>query len=258
MNIRMPSSFSAAEWRILTEDYRLTKMSSPDRSLSVPSLDLLDTNRCRSYMEGAAEIFGTTVIAAAASQFSKRYAYMTMASGLYAMTMFDKALDYSLENCRIESVYQGSSWLPEVRLSDWQVSSPAAEGRKEWRDQVVSRIFAGNIAKVWRSIAAAARIPASTLWENMAISVYWLYEKRMVEGADESGLRRIEEDLRYLLEEAPAELFGERENPLMKYNNAETVISSSGEPKRKRRTCCLLYKVSGSSPYCVTCPLAGK
>jgi ferric iron reductase protein FhuF len=194
--------------------------------------------------------------AAAASQFSKRYAYMTMASGLYAMTMFDKGLDYSVENCRLESVYRDENWLPEVRLADWRVTGPAADGeREEWRAQTISRIFAGNIAKVWRSISKAAKLPRAILWENTAISVYWLYEKRMGEGADECQQSRIREDYRYLLSEAPAHLFGEKENPLAKFHSPKCITPASELPVRIRKTCCLLYQTPDhDGDYCITCP----
>ncbi|MDP4097198.1 (2Fe-2S)-binding protein [Paenibacillus sp. P96] len=249
------SYFEPAELEILSKDYRLCQNSTSDSSLSVPARELLDIEKCQAYLEQAADIFSTSAKAAAASQFSKRYAYLTMASGLYAMTMFNKGLNYAIENCRIESVFQGSSWLPEVSLTDCQVTQPPEEGRTEWRDRIITSIFAENIAKVWCSISKAARIPTSILWENMAISVYWLYEQRMVEEATEEQKLRIQADFHYLLYEAPAHLFGEKENPLTKFNNSHMVMTASNIPKRKRKTCCLLYKVSQEHDYCTTCPL---
>lgn len=249
------SHFSPEELQILTENYRLSPGRQADSPLSVPAVELLDLEKCRAYLEQAAAIFQTPAVAAAASQFSKRYAYMTMASGLYAMTMFNKGMNYGIENCHMESVFQGSSWLPEVSLTDRHVTQPAAAQRDEWRDRIFSSIFADNIAKVWRSISKAARIPVSTLWENMAISLYWLYEQRMVEEASEEQKLQIQADFHYLLHEAPAHLFGEEYNPLARFNNPKMIITSSNTPKRKRKTCCLLYKVSEDHDYCTTCPL---
>ncbi|XEC94539.1 IucA/IucC family C-terminal-domain containing protein [Paenibacillus tarimensis] len=248
------SLFKPEELDVLTSVFRLRIDPSPERTFSIPSSDLLDKDKCLAYMEGITGIFESSSMVAVISQFSKRYAYMTMASGLYAMTMFDKGLDYSVDNCHIESVYHGESWLPEVRLTDWQETSPEDGKRSEWRQQVIRNIFADNIAKVWCSIAKAANVPVAMLWENMAISLYWLYEKRMGEGADERQKARIHEDYHYLLHEAPAELFGETENPLAKFNSPKCATPASDVAIRMRKTCCFLYEIPGEAVYCITCP----
>jgi len=50
-----------------------------------------------------------------ASQFSKRYAFLIMTPCLYAMTMYDKGLERSLENSHIESsAARDSSWSPRI------------------------------------------------------------------------------------------------------------------------------------------------
>jgi len=250
------SSFEREELELLSTHFRLTKHASLDRALSLPSIELTNPEVCKTYLKQAADVFQTTNLAAAASQFSKRYAYLTMSAGLYAMTMYDKGLDYSIENCHMESVYRDGSWLPEVRLVDWSVTKPTSENRERWRDRIVRSIYADNIAKVWRSMSEAAKIPIAILWENMAISVYWLYEKRMVEGATALQKERILEDYSYLVRHAPAELFGEKENPLIKFDSPKIITSSSELPIRKRKTCCLLYKIPGrNDDYCMTCPL---
>ncbi|MEW9673067.1 (2Fe-2S)-binding protein [Ammoniphilus sp. 3BR4] len=141
-----------------------------------------------------------------------------------------------------------------MRLTNWQATQPTDGDRHVWRDQVIRNIFAGNIAKIWRSICKAADIPIAVLWENTAIYVYWLYEKRMGEGASEQQKVRIHEDFQYLLHEAPASLFGDTENPLKKYNSPKCTISTSDQPVRIRKTCCFYYKVSSSENYCSTCP----
>jgi ferric iron reductase protein FhuF len=254
LNVQM-SSFNPEELQILTNHFRLSPGRRDESPLCVAALELLDPEKCEAYLEQAAGIFQTSAKAAAASQFSKRYAYLTMASGLYAMTMFNKGMNYAIENCHIESVFKDRTWLPEVSLADRQVTMPAAEDREQWRDQILRSVFADNIAKVWRSISKAARIPVSILWENMAISVYWLYEQRMGEEATEEQKRQIQADFYYLLHEAPGHLFGEEHNPLTRYNNPEKIITDSNIFKRKRKTCCLYYKVSEKHDFCTTCPL---
>ncbi|UHA73403.1 (2Fe-2S)-binding protein [Paenibacillus sp. 481] len=248
------SLFEPEEVNILTEHFRLTLHASRDSRLSIPAVDLLDTAKCQEYLEAAKTIFQCSNAAASLSQLSKRYAYLTMASGLYAMTMFNKGLDYSIENCHIESVDEDKSWLPEVCLSDWRVTEPTGGDRYIWREQMIQRIFAGNMAEVWNSVSKVAKVPTSILWENAAISVYWLYERRMLEGASDQQKARIQEDFQYLVQEAPAHLFGERENPMKKYNSPKCTTSYSDTPIRVRKTCCFLYKISDDHDYCLTCP----
>lgn len=248
-------SFSQAELQMLTSQFRLSLGRRDDSPLCVSAIELLSVEKCKHYLEQVAVIFQTSAKTAAASQFSKRYAYLVIASGLYAMTMFDKGMNYALENCRVESVFKDSTWLPEVSLTDRRVTKPAAEQRELWRDRMLASIFAGNIAKVWRSVSTAASIPVSILWENISHSLYWLYEQRMLEGATEEQCRQIQADFHYLLYEAPACLFGEEYNPIAKYNHAGRVITDSNVCKRKRKTCCLHYQISEQYSCCTTCPL---
>jgi ferric iron reductase protein FhuF len=260
MKSTMLSSFRPEELDCLTKHFRLTTKTSPDRIFSIASVDLLDKAKCLAYLDRVTNILESSSKAekvahkvAIVSQFSKRYGFLTFGSGLYAMTMFNKGLDYSVENCHIESIYKDNTWLPDVRLADWNVTQPMDGDRNEWRDQIIENIFAENIAKVWRSISNAANIPISVLWENVAISVYWLYEKRIGEGASDNQKSRIHEDYQYLLN-APASLFGETENPLTRFNSPKCTKATSDLLIRIRKTCCYLYRISPDQVYCTTCP----
>lgn len=243
------------EMEYLTEHLRLTTDISPDRRLSVPVADLLDETKCLSYLDRVADVFESPSTLVTASQFAKRYSFLTIAPSLYAMTMFNKGFDHSAPNCHIESVYREETWLPEARLADWQITQPTTDSnRQEWRDQMLNNIFAGNLAKVWRSISKAASIPTPVLWENAAVYVYWLYEKRIGDGVNESQKSRIREDFHYLVNEAPASLFGETVNPLAKFNSPKSRKAPSDQPIRIRKTCCYYYQISPNQAYCSTCP----
>jgi len=251
----MLSSFKPEEMDLLTKHFRLTKNTSSDRELSVPAVDLLDEAKCMTYLDRVTGIFQSPSKIVTASQFSKRYSFLMIAPSLYAMTMFNKGWDHSVQNCHIESVYQDKTWLPKVRLADLQVTQPTDGDRHEWRDQMIKSIFAGNISRIWCAISKAAKIPITVLWENTAIYVYWLYEKRMEEGSDKNQKVRIHEDFQYLLDEAPASLFGYTENPLKKYNSPKCTVSTSDQPVRIRKTCCYYYRISSNDSYCSTCPI---
>ncbi|MEO3946516.1 IucA/IucC family C-terminal-domain containing protein [Gorillibacterium sp. CAU 1737] len=248
------SRFSLEERECLREHYRLTNTPSSDRRLSLAASDLLDAETCRTYLM-ATPLWKEKELPAVASQFAKRYGFLTMSAALYAMTMYDKGLNCALDRCSVESVYREDAWLPELRLVDEEVTVPGSEGRDAWREAVIRGIFAENIAIVWQAMAGAARMPVSILWENLAASFYWLYETKMPEeAADPKQRMQIEEDFRFLLE-APTEWFGLHENPLRMYDSPKIIPTGDGIMKRKRKTCCLLYRVSASGAYCKTCPL---
>lgn len=238
----------------LTKHFRITTNKSVDRMYSIPSLDLLNEAKCRDYLDKVTDIFESPSKKVLASQFSKRYSFSIITHSLYAMTMFNRGLDHSIENCNIESEYHDNVWLPKVRLSKLHVDQPTETNRHKWRDQVIKNIFANHIAKIWRSISQTTNISTTVLWENTAIYVYWLYEKRIGEGASESQKSRIYEDYQYLLGEAPGSLFGQSENPLKNYNSLNCTIPSPDKPVRIRKTCCYYYQISFNKVYCSTCP----
>ncbi|QGQ99117.1 hypothetical protein EHS13_31680 [Paenibacillus psychroresistens] len=247
--------FKPQEMDQLVKDYRLTLEPSLERRFSISAIDLLDKDKCLDYLDKVSSIFEASTEAATASLFAKRYSFLTIASSLYAMSSFSKGMDYSIGNCHIESIYKGQAWLPKVRLSNMQVSQPDEGNRNEWRDQVIRSIFAENIDKAWRSISKSAHISKAILWENTAIYVYWLYENTFREGASDDQLLRIQNDFEYLINDAPAHLFGEKTNPLAKFNTPKQVTLASAEPIRIRKTCCYYYQASDEpEDYCPTCP----
>lgn len=254
MKKKVLSSFNSEQLDYLINHLRLTTDRSQDLKLSIPSIDLLDETKCSAYLDKLEGIFPSSSNILKASMFAKRYSYMTIASSLFAMTMFNKALDYSVENCQLESRYQDQTWLPNVRLTDWQVTKPGESDRCEWRYEVVKNIFAGNIAKVWRTLSKTANIPITILWENTAIYVYWLYEKRIGGEDAEHQKINIHEDFHFLLNKAPAALFGTAINPLTRFNSPKSNVPISEQLVRIRKTCCYYYQISPDQSCCSTCP----
>ncbi|MBD3922465.1 (2Fe-2S)-binding protein [Paenibacillus sp. PR3] len=246
--------FLPEELNVLMDDYRLAIEPSEDRTYSIAAVDLLDPDQCLAYIERLKDIYETDSQMATASMFAKRYSYLTIASGLYAMSLFNKGLDYSIENCHLESIRQGAAWLPKVRLAQWEAHTPE-RCRNEWRDRVIKNIFADNLAKAWRALAKTAKISPAILWENTAIYVYYLYENRLEQGATPKQIARIRDDYEYLLNEAPAHLFGESNNPLTRFNTPKRLTAASEEPVRLRKTCCFYYVVADDpEDYCHSCP----
>ncbi|RKD21870.1 hypothetical protein BEP19_13965 [Ammoniphilus oxalaticus] len=184
------------------------------------------------------------------SQFAKRFALFAIVPNLYAMTMFNKGMHISLQNCQLETD-QPSDWLSHVRLIPMQISQPISEqGRAAWRDALIKSMFVDQLEPLWQSLSASARIPMELLWENTAVRLFSLYERRIGAERTELQQRRIEQDYHYLVHEAPGVLFGQSQNPLTKFYKPITVE----QPVRIRKTCCFYYEVSADREYCSTCP----
>lgn len=251
----MASSLQPEQFQILADHYRLTQEFTEDRTYCLPFTDLLDPDKSQAYLQKVSGIYETDSPVATVSMFAKRYAYLVIAANLYAISHFNQGYNLELKNGVMESVYHGGAWLPKARLTDWTMTEPAPGRRNEWRDEVLERMFAGNLSRVWGALAKLTKVSKSILWENTAIYVYWLYEKKWGEGANPEQKRQLEEDYHYLLHAAPAHLFGEKRNPLMQFNSPKVARSGYEQPLRVRKTCCFYYMTSNKQDdYCSTCP----
>ncbi len=247
-------SFKQEELEYLKKNFSMRINKSIDQFHSIPSIDLLDEEKCIKYLDSLTRILQSPSRMITASQFSKRYAFLTVAPSLYSMTMYNKKLDVSIGNCCIESANHHKSWSSYISLKDYQVKELTNKNRNEMRDEIIKTVFNEHLVKIWRSISNVANVPMSILWENTAIRVYSLYEKRISGETDENQKSRLHDDYQYLLKDASGSLFGETENPLAKFNNPKCTIATSDQSVRIRKTCCFYYKVAANGKYCSTCP----
>ncbi|WP_276357627.1 IucA/IucC family C-terminal-domain containing protein [Cohnella caldifontis] len=254
MTARTPSPFEREELAYLAENFRLAAMPAEERALSIAASDLLDPAKCEEYVSRLDRIFPAAAKPVRASLFAKRYSYLITTSSLYAMTMFDRSLDWSIENCRVESGYRNGTWLPGLRLDDWRMSQVSEERRGEWREKIVTTIFADHLAKVWHVLSKVASISETVLWENTSVYVYWLYERRVGQDAGEREKDRIREDYDYLLKVAKGSCFGLDANPLARFDFPKIETAESDRPVRIRQTCCLAYRASDHKTCCSVCP----
>ncbi|MFD1887796.1 IucA/IucC family C-terminal-domain containing protein [Paenibacillus wenxiniae] len=249
------TSLDDHELDVLAQSYRLATCASEHRELSINCTDLLKPELAMPFLQKVGAFWETDSMTAIVSLFAKRYAYLTIAAGLYAMSRYNKGMDLALNNSSLESHIQGEAWLPKVLLGNREVSCPLEGKRNEWRDEVIQRMFADNLATVWAALSNMSGVSQAVLWENTAIYVYWLYENQFAEGADEQERQQIEADYRYLVQDAPAHLFAQRTNPLQKFDSPKRVTAVSNTPIRVRKTCCFYYLAADEpDDYCPTCP----
>lgn len=254
MKTDMQHSLEIRELSYILSNFRFTTETSALPKGSIHAVDFLDHEKAAAYLDAFTTIIRSPSRAITASQFAKRYSFSIIAAGLYAMTMYNKRLDLTIENSYIEFSIEDGHWLPNIRLADFNVTAPDEQNRDNWRDETIKTIFADNLSQVWRSLAETAHIPPAILWENAAVYVYWLYETKMKADVREEEKSRVLQDFLYLLRKAPAALFGESENPLTTYYGPRFSVPHSEEPVRFRQTCCFYFRLPSSTGYCQTCP----
>ncbi|MFC4238031.1 IucA/IucC family C-terminal-domain containing protein [Thalassospira xianhensis] len=220
--------------------------------LSVPGPEILDKDICRDILNEAGRLLGSRSRKITASLLSKRIAFLTTAATLYPMSLYNRGLDLSLENCVIDYSHDSKRWQSSMYLYNLDASPPPPGARETWREDVCRRLFSTNLARLWQALHEASGVTLSILWENTAVRVYSLYERRLMSIGDMDTARQIREDFTYLTTEAAGSLFGCKDNPLQRFYFDKTAV---GEREiRYRRTCCYYY-LTPPQEYCSTCPL---
>lgn len=250
----MQNLLASNEYQILEEHFRFTNSVSADRHFSISVSELLDKEKMIAYLNQLAAFFPAVNRKVIASQFSKRYSFMILMPNLYSMSIFNKQLNMSTDNCHIESADRDGIWLPRIRLQDTQVAYLEPENRQLSLNHIINQLFAEHLAKVWDVLSKVSNLPKVTIWENAAIYVYWLYETRMQTEIDKKYKKQIDHDFQYLLYDAPGELFGAAKNPIKRYYNSKCRSPLKDQLTRYRTTCCLYYLTKSQGEYCSTCP----
>lgn len=247
------ATLSTAQWRYLAQAFRLKPDDAAD-SRSILAADLLDPLRCREVLQQIMPAIGAPDLAISASLWVKRLAFLIGGNSLYAMTVFDRALPLNLHNTWLEYAHDNGLWSAALPVAHLQLSQYAPGERERWRAEQVRLLFAGLFAPLVRILAETSGIPRQILWENIAVRVFSLYEGRMDDLEPAAEQRRLA-DFRWLLEDAPPELFGESYNPLQRFRRPPHRLKDGSGYRRFRRTCCFYYKASQPVEYCQNCPL---
>ncbi|SDW19379.1 siderophore-iron reductase FhuF [Marinococcus luteus] len=223
----------------------------PKQNDIIYGTELMKEESAQPYLENVTAAINAPSKMVAASQFSKRYARFVTEPAFTALTMDEKMLDLSPENTVLYTDFSQDSWKPEFHLleSTGQKKSTYQEKRAILTEQV----FAGHLTPVWKLFSHISHLPMPILWENTAVRVFSLYEKKIRNSASFAEIERLEQDLYYLVYEAPGELFGERNNPFRLFHQ-KLQKTQEGEWIRERRTCCFNYAVNDCGNYCAACP----
>lgn len=247
--------FTEPQWATLSGPLRLRGESQRDLPRSLAARDLLDEARCIALLDTLGPLIGSPSRRISASLLGKRQSFLLTGACLYAMSAYDKGLQLSLDNTVIEYGHDDGLWSSSLVLRDLTTSRPPPGGRDAWREGMATQLFAGLLQPLWETFYRATGVSRRILWENTAVRVYSLYEKRLATLDCAATRQRCAEDFRWLTEAAPAGVFGLDYNPLAHFNRPFTLLDEGARAVRFRRTCCFYYEASSPVEYCSTCPL---
>ncbi|WP_323638904.1 IucA/IucC family C-terminal-domain containing protein [Pectobacterium polonicum] len=256
---------TAPQWAMLSGTLQLTDASLRVGSDSCPSRKMLEPDYCHWLLNTLTPPLLSPSIKITASLLAKRIGFLTTAASLYAMSVYNKGLNMTLDNSVLEFGHS-RLWTSTMPLYDLTVSQPEAGRREAWRDSLFDTLFAQHLSPILHTLSAVSGAPLRILWENVAVRVFSLYEQRIEwdDPAAECSLgmtlaQQVQQDFDALLA-APGERFGCDDNPLRLFFRAKTRVPAVGSSVnfrsvRFRRTCCFYYKASQPQEYCNNCPL---
>ncbi|MGO1297131.1 MAG: IucA/IucC family C-terminal-domain containing protein [Vibrio sp.] len=251
-----PLALSHQEWQRLSE-FGLTDCHALSPR-SIATEQLLDDTRCLEVLAIIQAEIGAPDLKVTASLVIKRIGFLTLAPMLSAMSWYDKGLDMSMGNCIFEYPFEQQQWQSRMPLKNCQVTH-ADDDRVAWREALLSSVFKHHLSLLVMQFHRLTRVPQAVLWENIAVRVFSIYERRILPALTDPTQRSMAQaDFTYLLQAETAQLFGLDSNPLTRYFYQIPVKNDPVTPIRVRRTCCYYYKVTDPAKYCSTCPLVGK
>lgn len=252
----MHAAFTKAEWELLSKGLSLIHADkrNPTTTLCLSDL-ILEPARCEQLLYQLTPIIHSPSIKITASLLSKRLAFLTTASCLYSMTVFNKGLNFSADNCYLDYDFRNRLWQSKMPLVDLTYTCASPSHRDSWRKNIVRQLFAENLTKLWQVFVNISKVNPRILWENTAVRVYLLYEKRMQNIQCPHLKQRIINDFYFLLDAQNFELFDLEYNPLTHFNHTKIHIESLDTDVRFRKSCCFYYQASNPIEYCNTCPL---
>lgn len=213
--------------------------------------DLLDEEKCLSFLQKQMMEMKAPNLSVAASMLSKRYAHLVVSSTLYSMVNYNCALKLPVKACALS---KERKLCIEADMCNWLV--PNKMGREQWREDVLRDLFSSHITPVLDILKKTTRVPSSILWENIAIRINSIYRKTLVKELDAVKVERLYSDFNFL-KNAGGELFNLRENPIKQYLK----IGEEFKLNPCRKTCCLYYKLEEDAEgigYCEICPIKRK
>lgn len=225
------------------ETYRFSSEAADVSSSMLLARLLNDDGQLAKYVAHVRAEMGAANDAVAASMLVKRLSFLAPMA-LYAMSVWNKRLVLDPERIWLDTDGEGEMWMPRFRFEPPEAEACGIE-RSGWREQAVRDVFAGLFAPLIVRLRRLTRVSPLILWENVAIYVYWVYERWLEDESLAPVADRLRDDFYFLVYDADGRLFGQKDNPLRRF--------WKGASGMQRTTCCLYVHTKGGT-CCQTCP----
>ncbi|WP_074043453.1 IucA/IucC family C-terminal-domain containing protein [Geobacillus proteiniphilus] len=230
------------------ETYRFSSGAADGATSSMLFAQLLNNDdQLVKYVAHVRAEMGAANDAVSASMLVKRLSFLAPMT-LYAMSVWNKRLVLDPGRIWLDTDGEGEMWMPRFRFEPPEAEACRGE-RSRWREQVVRDVFAGLFAPLVAKLRRLTRVSPLILWENIAIYVYWVYDRWLEDELLASIADRLRDDFHFLVYEADGRLFGQKDNPLRRF--------FKGASGMQRTTCCLYVHTKGGT-CCQTCPIRAR
>lgn len=246
-------ALSSDEWDVLAR-FGLKQNTQPSESYHIDSINLLDTQQCTFILETIMPKLGAPDMKVTTSLVVKRIAFLTLAPTLYAMSVYNKGLNLSISNSVFEYQLGNRLWKNGMPIKN-ATPTLAPKERQYWREKVLGQVFAGHLTPLVDAFYHVTGVSKRILWENVAVRVFSIYERRILLNATGAIKQRAEEDLAFLLDANTQNIFALDENPLTRFYREQALFGDPPQPVRMRRTCCFYYQATEPAEFCSNCPL---
>ena len=224
------------ELAILEEKFRFTKEGTG------PTICSLLNGEMESYLQTIQPYVNAPNKKVTASLLVKRVSFLAV-NVLYILSVTNKKIELNPDHIQLVSHFDGDTWLPKFRFEPLRMSS--IENRDGERKEVFEQLFKGVLTPFINKLSKIAKVPRTTLWENVMIYIYWLYE---------SIIPETHSDFQALLE-ADGNLFDMNHNVAAASYSAKRYVKPIEATVRVRKTCCFYYETNEKASHCKTCPL---
>lgn len=213
--------------------------------------DLLNEEKCRVFLQKLMLEIKAPNLSVAASMFSKRYAYLIVASTLFSMVEHNRVLKIPVNACGLSKERELC-----IQLECCSLEETTNLKREQWREDVLRFLFSEHITPVINILQKTSRLSPLVLWENIAIRINSIYRKMLSTDLDFDKIEHLNSDFQFL-KNAQGDLFNLKENPIKQYLK----IGLELKQNPYRRTCCMYYLLEEDAEgigYCGVCPIKKK
>ncbi|WP_102523749.1 IucA/IucC family C-terminal-domain containing protein [Vibrio tapetis] len=247
-------TLSDIEWETLTQLGLKKYRSESVHPLHISSRLLLDKKECLSILNAIMPELGAPDLKVTASLVIKRMAFLVLAPTLYAMSVYNKGLNLTIDNSVFEYPLNERIWQNGMPIFDTQVSL-ALDERAPWREGVLRQAFSEHLTPLVNVFNEVTGVSKRVLWENVAVRIFSVYERRILPNVANELKAVVEDDLRFIVNAQTHGIFSVEENPVTRFYGKRKPLAEPADPVRMRRTCCYYYKATSPEVYCSNCPL---